>query len=233
MSRLAVAGLAAACCLWVALGSAWPAVAAARPVGDCTTTTGATLIVDFKPWGGPVLRACGSTPTTGWRLLNQGGWATAGDAHDGPGFICRISYAGFRHGAFYPTAAKQACVDTPPGNAYWAYWMAGPGQNTWHYSQEGAASYHPQPGSISLWAFGGTSITGTSGSARPKVSPDELRREVAAASPALTSAPPAVPPAGNGGSAGPTVLVLLVVAMLAVAAAAGTWRRRTRARALG
>jgi hypothetical protein len=133
------------------------------------------VAVDFAHWGGPVLRACGTTPTTGYALLNQGGWHTSGDEHDGPAFICRIGYAGFSGGTQYPTAAQDACVLTPPASAYWAFWYANPGQDNWAYSQAGAMDTDPVPGSVELWTFGGTTTGGTSGSAVPSVSPGSLR----------------------------------------------------------
>ena len=154
-----------------------PALAAAQPVGDCTTTSGVIVAVDFGHWGGPVLRSCGTTPTTGYALLNQGGWQTAGTEHDGPGFICRIGYTGYRGGTQYPTPAQESCVLTPPASAYWAFWYANPGQNAWNYSQLGATGVRPEPGSVELWTFGGTTTGGTSGSAVPTVTPASLRAE--------------------------------------------------------
>jgi hypothetical protein len=154
---------------------AGPAAAGAEPMGDCTTTSGVVVAVDFAHFGGPVLRSCGSTPATGYDLLNQGGWHTTGTVHDGPGFICRIGYAGFHGGTQYPTASQQACVLTPPASAYWAFWYANRGQNSWNYSQAGAMSTNAQPGSVELWVFGGTNIGGTSGSAVPTISPGSLR----------------------------------------------------------
>lgn len=155
--------------------AAGPAAATAEPVGACTSTSGVILAVDFSPWGGPLLRACGSTPTTGYQLLNQGGWHSQGDNHNGPAFVCRISYSGYHGGAAYPTASQDPCIVTPPASAYWSYWHADPGQDTWSYSQLGAMSYHPEPGSVDLWVFGGTNIAGTTGSAVPSFSPDALR----------------------------------------------------------
>lgn len=166
--------------LLAALGaatSAAPALAAAQPIGDCTTTSGVIVAVDFGHWGGPVLRSCGTTPTTGYALLNQGGWQTAGTEHDGPGFICRIGYAGYQGGTQYPTPSQQSCVLTPPASAYWAFWYANAGQNQWNYSQLGAAATQPEPGSVELWTFGGTSDGGTSGSAVPTITPAALRAE--------------------------------------------------------
>jgi hypothetical protein len=159
------------------IAAAPPASAAAEPTGDCTTTSGVIVAVDFAHFGGPVLRSCGSTPTSAYTLLNQGGWHTTGTEHDGPGFICRIGYAGYHGGAQYPTPSQQACVLTPPTSAYWAFWYANPGQRSWNYSQTGAIAVKPEPGSVELWVFGGTSSGGTSGSAVPTVSPASLRAQ--------------------------------------------------------
>lgn len=222
----AIAGLAAALA-WTGA----PADARARPVSDCTATSDATVVVDFGPFGGPLLRACGSTPTTGFTLLNQGGWRTSGTAHDGPAFVCRIGYAGFHHGTQYPTPAQQACINTPPANAYWTYWQAGPGQSTWRYSQQGAPTTRPRPGSISLWIFGGTNLSGTSGSAVPAVSPASLRRatvgNVLTGTPAIANAPPlAVRRPVNRGSFTPVLLTVTIAAVLAAFAVVATRRRR-------
>jgi hypothetical protein len=216
--------------------AAWisvPSLAKPRPVGDCTAASDATLVVDFGPFGGPLLRACGSTPTTGFALLNQGGWRTSGTEHDGPAFVCRIGYAGFHHGTQYPTPAQQPCINTPPVNAYWTYWQAGPGQNTWSYSQLGAPTYRPQPGSISLWIFGGTNLSGTSGTAVPKITPASLRRAqvgtVLTGTPAIANAPPLATsaPASHGSIIPVIVAVVLVAALTAVGVVAN--RRRLRA----
>lgn len=158
--------------------------AGALPIGSCTPTSGVVLAVDFGHWGGPVLRACGSLPTTGYQLLNEGGWHSTGTQHDGPGFVCRISYSGFRGGTAYPTAGEDACVVTPPATAYWSYWHADPGQSTWHYSQVGAVSYHPVPGSVELWTFGATDVGGTTGT--PSIAVSSVR---AKSPPAPTAAP--------------------------------------------
>ena len=195
-----VAGVAAAPRAW----------AAPEPMSHCSTTTGVVMAVSFAHWGGPVLRSCASTPTTAYDMLNQGGWHTTGTEHDGPGFICRIGYRGYQGGAQYPTPAQESCVLTPPSSAYWTFWHAGPGQNTWAYSQAGATSYSASPGSVELWVFGGTSIDGTGGSAVPTVSPASLRANNKApgsavrtkhpASPAAQSAQPAAQPTHPAGT---------------------------------
>ncbi len=207
--------------------AAVPAAAAPRPTADCTATVGVIVAVDFSHWGGPLLRSCGTTPTTGYSLINQGGWHTAGTEHDGPGFICRIGYGGYRGGVEYPTPAQESCVLTPPATAYWTYWQAGPGQDTWTYSQAGAMTYHPKPGSVSLWVFGGTNLSGTAGSAIPPVTPDTLR----AGAPAIVNAAPVAASASYGhGSPGPAIIGLLIVLILAGAGIVAVRRRRPQER---
>lgn len=162
--------------------AASPASAAALPIGDCTTSRGVILAVDFSHWGGPVLRSCGTaggSGDTGYQLLNEGGWSTQGDQHDGPAFICRIGYSGFRGGTMYPTPAQDACAVTPPATAYWSYWHADPGQRTWSYSGLGAMLYKPEPGSVDAWVFGATNVAGTTGG--PTFSPDAVRAQNAVA----------------------------------------------------
>jgi len=180
-----VAGVAAAPRAW----------AAPEPMSHCSTTTGVVMAVSFAHWGGPVLRSCASTPTTAYDMLNQGGWHTTGTEHDGPGFICRIGYRGYQVGTQYPTPAHESCVLTPPSSAYWTFWHAGPGQDTWTYSQAGATSYSPPPGSVELWVFGGTNLGGTSGSAVPTLSPASLRANNQAPGSAVKTKHPAHPAA--------------------------------------
>jgi hypothetical protein len=149
--------------------------AGADPIGTCTTTSGAIVAVDFAHWGGPVVRGCGVNPPSGYALLHAAGFITAGDSHDGPGFICRIGNRAYEGGAQYPTAAQDACIRTPPVTAYWSYWHAAAGQRTWSYGQLGVTSELPTPGEVELWIFGGTDLGGATGSGVPTFSPDSLR----------------------------------------------------------
>ncbi|MFF2960266.1 prenyltransferase/squalene oxidase repeat-containing protein [Streptomyces sp. NPDC057963] len=144
--------------------------AAADALDDCTATKGAVVAVDFGPFGGKVERGCDTTPTTGYELLHKGGFTTTGTQHDGPAFICRI---GFGAGAQQPTEDKESCVLTPPATAYWSYWTASPGQDTWTYSQYGAMDRKPKNGDVDAWVFGGTDVGGTTG--KPAFTPDEVR----------------------------------------------------------
>ena len=176
LAALAAAFVGVAASLLVAASAAG---ATALPIGQCTTSSNAILAVNFGRWGGPIVRACGSTPTTGFQLLNQGGFRTTGTRSDGPAFICRISSAQFGGQPGYPSPADDTCVRTPPDTAYWSYWHANAGDTTWSYSQLGAMSYHPQAGSVDYWTFGKTNTAGTQG--RPAISPDALRAHNASA----------------------------------------------------
>nr|WP_308288187.1 terpene cyclase/mutase family protein [Streptomyces corallincola] len=147
--------------------------AAADPVGDCTATKGALVAVDFGPFGGPVERGCDTSPTTGYELLHEGGFATTGTEHDGPAFICRIGSAAFDSGRQYPTPDKESCVLTPQATAYWSYWTAAPGQDDWTYSQYGAMDRKLKDGDVDAWVYGGTDIGGSTG--QPTFSPDDVR----------------------------------------------------------
>jgi hypothetical protein len=172
-----------------------PGPASADPIGSCTPTSGVIVAVDFGHWGGNVQRGCDATPSTGYDALHAAGFSTTGTRHDGPGFICRIND--------YPTPAEQACVLTPPASAYWSYWHAAAGQNSWSYSTLGAQSYHPPPGSVDAWVYGSTD----GGSGGPTFTPAAVRASVAQPPATRTSrpTPPAAsptPPAATAAGAG-------------------------------
>ncbi|HEV3053046.1 MAG TPA: hypothetical protein VGX45_00210 [Solirubrobacteraceae bacterium] len=158
---------------------ALPVGAGAAPLADCTAHRGTIVAVDFGHWGGPIVRGCGVDQPTGYALLHAAGFTTAGDAQDGNVFICRLGDAAFRHGTQYPPPSEDACIVTPPGSAYWSFWLAPAGQNRWAYSSLGPLGDVPKPGEVELWKFGGTKIGGTSGSGVPHFSPNTLRAAAA------------------------------------------------------
>lgn len=170
--------------------------ASADPIGNCTTTTGTIIAVDFSHWGGPVVRGCGVNDASGYALLHAAGFSTAGDNHDGSAFICRLGNEAFQHGTQYPTPAQDPCILTPPPGAYWSYWLAPAGQNSWTYSGLGSAGHVPKPGEVELWTFGGTDLGGTAGSAVPKFGPDAIRAHNAA--PTGSGARPGATPTTRG-----------------------------------
>jgi len=138
--------------------------AGADPIADCSTTSGVIVVVDFSDWGGAIERGCDSTLTTGYDALHAAGFSTAGDDEDGPAFVCRIDDD--------PPPSQDACITTPPASAYWSNWHADAGQNTWSYSQQGAMSYHPPPGSVDAWVFGAANASGTG---EPSFPPSAVR----------------------------------------------------------
>lgn len=140
------AGMAVSTAVALGLAMAMAPTAGADPMADCTTTTGVIVAVDFSPWGGDIERGCAGDPTTGFDALQKAGFTTAGDEHDGPAFVCRIDDD--------PPPSQDACIDTPPPSAYWAYWHADQGQTSWSYATQGAMSFEPSPGSVDAWTFG-------------------------------------------------------------------------------
>ncbi len=147
--------------------------AGAQSIGDCSTTTGVIVVVDLAHWGGTIERGCAADgsagSTNGLQALHTAGFTTAGVLAYGTAFICRIDTK--------PTATQTSCTKTPPSTGYWSYWHADAGQTTWSYSQLGVRTYKPPPGSVTLWTFGGTNVTGTSGTGRPPatLTPTALR----------------------------------------------------------
>jgi hypothetical protein len=163
------------------------ASAGAAPLVDCTQHRGTVVAVDFAHWGGPIVRGCGIDQATGYDLIQAAGFTTAGDAEDGTSFICRIGDKAFHDGTQYPTPSQDACIQTPPASAYWSYWLAPAGKNTWTYSELGPLGDVPKPGEVELWMFGGTTIGGAGGSAVPHFSPSTLRAAVTTATPTTTA----------------------------------------------
>jgi hypothetical protein len=117
--------------------AAEPAVTAA-----CQGTKGVTEVVDFTKLGGKIEVACDPTDPkteTGLQALKGAGF-TYSFVPKIPGFVCRIDKL--------PNPCNGA-----PATAYWSYWHAKP-HGTWVFSNKGAGSYHPAPGSVQGWAFG-------------------------------------------------------------------------------
>ncbi|MFI2710834.1 hypothetical protein ACH495_11965 [Micromonospora sp. NPDC018662] len=143
--RTRLAGLLAAVLAAVALTAVEPAPRAAHAAA-CTGTSGVTVVVDFAALGGGVQVACApGDPTTGIAALQGAGFTVTGTQRWGLAFVCRINGK--------PTAATEACVNTPPVTAYWSYWHATPG-GAWSYSSSGANAYNPAPGTVEGWSFG-------------------------------------------------------------------------------
>lgn len=146
LTTLAMLALSAATPVLVttAAGPAAAATTAAtqtRTAGACTSPTkGVTVVADFSKLGGKVQTACDPTnPKTGLAALTGAGF-TYTFVPRFPGFVCTID------------KMPHPCNGAPTG-AYWSYWHATP-HGKWIFSNKGAGTYHPAPGSVQGWAFG-------------------------------------------------------------------------------
>jgi hypothetical protein len=167
--------------------------------GACTTSKGVTVVVNFASLGGGTVTRCVSSATsstTGLTALHSAGFSTAGTAHDGEGFVCRISGR--------PTEQQDPCIQTPPATAYWSYWHATNG-GSWTYSSQGAMSHHVIVGGFEGWSFhsgSGSNTPPTSGNpTRPKPQPTPT---VGLGPAASTTHKPAPPTSGKSTTGKPT-----------------------------
>ncbi|MFV2019257.1 hypothetical protein [Micromonospora sp. LOL_023] len=173
-ARLLIAVVVAA---GAALAPAGPA-AAAGLAGYCPDGNGVTVIVDFQELGGPTIIRCAvGDQVTGHAALKNAGVSITGTTRWGESFICRIEGR--------PTAAEEACVDTPPASAYWSYWHA-PDGGPWTYSQHGVLARKPPLGSFEGWSFAKNRTASTS--PPPRIAP------VRPAPPPPVTPPSAAPP---------------------------------------
>jgi hypothetical protein len=165
-----------------AMGS--PAIAGTSAASGCSATSGVTVIVDFTHFaGGKVERGCApGDPTNGLQALHAAGFASAGTARYGDAFVCRIDGL--------PTPKLEACADTPPPSAYWAYWYARPSDSAWTYSAVGVLDFDPKPGSIEAFAFGKHAPPSVVPSAAMATTTTTTRPTPTTHAPATTAAPP-------------------------------------------
>jgi hypothetical protein len=113
----------------VAVARAAPAYAA-----SCTGKTGISVVVDFTKLGGKVKVGCDhKKPASGLAALTRAGF-TYSFVPRMPGFVCTID-------------RRPKKCNGAPVTAYWSYWHARP-HGKWIYSNTGAGTYHPQPGSV-------------------------------------------------------------------------------------
>jgi len=126
-----------------AVAATTPRVRAASD-GACSGTTGVTVVVDFHQLGGGIVVRCANgTPANGFDALAKAGFDVVQPSNM-PGFMCRIDGL--------PGPDRDACVNTPPANAYWSYWNAAAG-GTWKYGQTGPGSRTPAPGTVEGWSW--------------------------------------------------------------------------------
>jgi hypothetical protein len=192
-----------------------------------TCSTGTLVAVDFGKWNGPLLRACHTgAAVSGSALLDAGKFTVTGVTRE-PGVVCRLGNPQFSTGTQYPT--DQSCVNVPPATAYWAYWIADAGSDTWTYSDHGAdadaAEDLSKPGQIQLWTFGATNVGGTSGT--PTITPSQVRAGAVAEKVIDVSA--STDASKKTSDDTPWGLIIgLIAAVVVIGAAAGAVLRRRR-----
>ncbi len=176
---------------WLSVPLAAPtSMAGADPTVDCSA--GVIVAVNYATWSGPIDTVCdaGTLPATAAYALQTARFDPVGVASYGLAFICQI-------GGDPP---DDSCQSTPPADAYWSFWYADSGNNSWTYSTVGAMSLEPQAGSVEYWVFGGAS-----GTVQPLPSPDAVRSATQYSVTSTTvPAPTATGPsaaAGTGGGA--------------------------------
>ena len=124
---------------WVALTvSPWVPAAQAATTTPCSDDE-VTVMVQGYPL------ACSPAGGTGYQTLINAGFSVEG-TQKFPEFICRIN--GF------PDTGVDKCVTASPASAYWTYWHAPLGANSWTYSDLGAMVRSPQPGTVEAWTWG-------------------------------------------------------------------------------
>ncbi|TDV43737.1 ABC transporter substrate-binding protein [Actinophytocola oryzae] len=154
--------------------------------GICTgadALTGVTVVIDFQELDGnggtaaPTITRCSpnaspGTARTGIKALQDAGIAVTGVVQWGLGFVCRLEYRPSSTESIPRTSNptyKEACVVTPPAEAYWSYWNADGSGNTWTYSSFGALNRNVIPGGFEGWSF---SLNRTAtGNPPPEVTP--------------------------------------------------------------
>jgi hypothetical protein len=158
--------------------------------GATAPCSGVMVVVDFGHWNRDVdMRCVNGNPSSGLDALDDAGFDPRGTLQFGAAYVCRI-------GGF-PTEGEQACVVTPPANAYWAYYWARPGDASWHYSDTGAAGRTPPAGTIDAWAFGDNAMPRVSPAAFPRPAPPATHPPIGQSSAAAGQ--PVAPASGGGG----------------------------------
>lgn len=187
---LAAAALAAAAGATALHGS--PAVAAA-----CSGGTGVTVVVDFHQLGGGVVQTCDAAGAgkTAKSLFGDAGVALAYVQRQ-PGFVCRVDDK--------PGSDEEACVNTPPQDAYWGLFWADGTSSSWKYSTLGVSGLTLQDGQSVAFSWQGSAGTTPPGVKPPTTatpSPSPSPKPSSSPRPSASAKPSAAP---GSSSAAPT-----------------------------
>ncbi len=196
------------------VGTAAPAQAAGYN-GVCKTSSGVTVVVDFRELGGGIAVRCSpvGSGANGQQALQAAGIPVV-EPRLMHGFVCRL-YGAPSASTTLPGGYHEQCVNTTPLNAHWWYSQA-PNGGSWSSSSTGYTSSQVIPGGFEGWAFseGGTNyaprFTPTRPAA-PKPPPTHTATQPPASARHTTTTAPKYPkttaPNGNstsskGGSSG-------------------------------
>lgn len=141
MTRRLPATLAA---LTLAAGALAAGAAPAAQAASCEAGAGVTVVVDFASLGGGVGTRCApGDPSSGVQALIDAGYRPERARLEAGYFLCRID----------GKPASDPCGRAAGSSAYWSYWHARPG-GSWSFSNTGAGTFDPAPGSVEGWAYG-------------------------------------------------------------------------------
>jgi hypothetical protein len=196
--RLRLARLLAA----TALVAAGGAVVTASPASaaSCTTASGVTVVVDFHELGGGAQSVCdsGGAGKYAATLFGESGFSLARVQRE-QGFVCRVNNA--------PSPDQEACVNTPPTDAYWGLWWSNGTSGSWTYASSGVDSLKVPAGGSVAFSWNGSSTKSPPGTTPPahasSPSPKPTPKPTAHPSPAGSSPGP-TPGTTSGGTTGGT-----------------------------
>ena len=179
---LAVVALVAA-----AAGTGTLPSAAAAP---CSAGSGVSVVVDYHQLGGGVVQTCdpAGSGKTAQRLFEDNGFALAYTQRQ-PGFVCRVNDK--------PGADVEACVNTPPSDAYWGLFWADGTSASWKYSTVGVGGLTLKAGQSVAFSW-----QGSGASTPPGVTPPHTIKP--SASPSASDQPSEQPSGPASTSAAPS-----------------------------
>jgi hypothetical protein len=167
--------------------------ATSATAATCAAGGGVSVVVDFNSLGGGVQTSCvaGGGGDKASAIFGAAGH-TLGRVQQQPGFVCRVDGL--------PSPEQEACVKTPPADAYWGLWWSNGTSGSWTYSTVGVDGLTiPDGGSVAL------SWDDVDGSAPPSATPPKAAASSPSSAPASSPAASPTkkaPSAGGGGTSG-------------------------------
>lgn len=171
-----------------------PAEAAA-----CSAGSGVTVVVDYHQLGGGVVQKCDAAGAgkSAQSLFADNGFSLAYVQRQ-PGFVCRVNGK--------PDADAEACVNTPPADAYWGLFWADGKSASWKYSTLGVAGLTLQDGQSVAFSWQASTTSNPPGAKPPATSSTSPTPKPSASPKPSTSATPSAGGATNAASPTPTAV---------------------------